>query len=313
MSSMPTREGAIRIFRLFGIDVYLHWYWLLVPFFGKSAFPALFGGSVEWPILMFVCLFLIVLMHEFGHALACRQVGGKADYIILWPLGGVAYASPPQRPGATLWTIAAGPLVNVGLFIVLSTFWLCARNLNWPGLYPDWYTFIFNLWELNLGLLIFNMLPIYPLDGGQIFRSLLWFIVGRANSLMVASAIGFLGVGALALLALTRPSSLMLWLLVILVGLTCWSGFQQSQQLLRLEKAPRRKEFRCPVCQQSPPIGKFWRCGKCGTGFDTFETQAFCPKCNTEYSLTACPFCFNGKPMAEWKTISTPPPVPPQA
>ena len=54
-------------------------------------------------------------MHEFGHALACRQVGGKANQIMLWPLGGVAYVSPPQRPGAMLWSIAAGPLVNVVL------------------------------------------------------------------------------------------------------------------------------------------------------------------------------------------------------
>jgi Zn-dependent protease len=53
------------------------------------------------------------LFHEFGHALACRQVGGQADLIVLWPLGGVAYVSPPPRPGALLWRIAAGPLVNV--------------------------------------------------------------------------------------------------------------------------------------------------------------------------------------------------------
>ena len=50
---------------------------------------------------MYLALFSIVLLHEFGHALACRQVGGKADQIVLWPLGGVAYVAPPPRPGAT--------------------------------------------------------------------------------------------------------------------------------------------------------------------------------------------------------------------
>ena len=47
--------------------------------------------------------------------MACRQVGGTADHILLWPFGGVAYVNPPQRPGAMLWSIAAGPLVNVAL------------------------------------------------------------------------------------------------------------------------------------------------------------------------------------------------------
>src|SRR5213078_4291206 len=58
-------------------------------------------------------LFAIVLLHEFGHALACRQVGGRADRILLWPLGGVAFVDPPPRAGAMLWSIVAGPLVNV--------------------------------------------------------------------------------------------------------------------------------------------------------------------------------------------------------
>ena len=308
---MPTREGAIRIFRLFGIDVYLHWSWFLIVFYDIQTRKQVYN-SLGWNALETLGLFGIILAHEFGHALACRQVGGKANQIILWPLGGVAYVSPPQRPGAMLWSIAAGPLVNV---ILVPIFWFAmyfAGQAGWELTNPNFYKFLNAINFTNLVILIFNLLPIYPLDGGQIFQSLLWFVVGRANSLMVASALGFLGVAGMVLAAVVFQS-IWLGILAAFAGMNCWAGFQQSQLLLRLEKAPRRKEFRCPVCQQSPPIGRFWRCGKCGTGFDTFETQAFCPKCNTEYSLTACPFCFNGKPMAEWKTISTPPPVPPQA
>jgi Zn-dependent protease len=77
--------------------------------------------SLTWNVLEYLALLLIVLLHEFGHSLACRQVGGQADRIVLWPLGGVAYVQPPQRPGATLWSIAAGPLVNVALIPVRST------------------------------------------------------------------------------------------------------------------------------------------------------------------------------------------------
>ncbi len=86
----------------------------------KSASRAKSYSSITWNVLEYLALFLIVMLHEFGHALACRQVGGTANQIVLWPLGGVAYVNPPQRPGATLWSIAAGPLVNVAFLVILS-------------------------------------------------------------------------------------------------------------------------------------------------------------------------------------------------
>jgi len=308
---MPTRKGAIRIFQLFGIDVYLHWSWFLIVLYDVQTRRQEYN-SYAWNALETLSLFGIILVHEFGHALACRQVGGKANQIILWPLGGVAYVSPPQRPGAMLWSIAAGPLVNVVLVPILFFATVFASRAGWELINPNLYQYINAIWWTNLIILIFNMLPIYPLDGGQIFRSLLWFIVGRANSLMVASALGFFGVAGMVAAAVFLQWS-WFWILAAFAGLNCWSGFQQSQQLLRLEKARRRSELHCPVCKESPPVGTFWRCGRCGQAFDTFETQAFCPKCNAEYSVTACPFCFNSRPMPEWRGFQTPPPVPPQS
>ncbi len=302
---MPTRRGAIRIFRLLGIDVYLHWSWFLIVVFDIQARSGVYN-SYAWNVLEVASLFGIILMHEFGHALACRQVGGKADQIILWPLGGVAYVSPPQRPGAMLWSIAAGPLVNVVLAPILTVAYFFSKNAGWEDLYPNLSTYIFAVWLTNLVILAFNLLPIYPLDGGQIFRSLLWFVVGRANSLMVASALGFVGVAGMALFAYFSHDP-WFWILAAFAGFNCWVGYQQAHQLLRLEKAPRRTEYHCPVCRESPPVGNFWRCGRCGTGFDTFLTQAFCPNCNAEYPVTACPYCFNGRPMVEWRGFQAPP------
>ena len=113
---MPTgSQGSIRLFRFSGIDVFLHWSWFLVAFYEIQRGGIGHYSSVTWAVLEYLALFLIVTLHEFGHALACRQVGGQANQIVLWPLGGVAYVNPPQRPGATLWCIAAGPLVNVVL------------------------------------------------------------------------------------------------------------------------------------------------------------------------------------------------------
>src|SRR5690242_9269949 len=118
----PGTQRAFRIFQFSGIDVYLHWWWILVAIFEINARKGRYT-SPGWNVAEYLGLFLIVLMHEFGHALACRQVGGIADRIVLWPLGGVAYVNPPQRPGAMLWSLAAGPLVNVallGVFFILG-------------------------------------------------------------------------------------------------------------------------------------------------------------------------------------------------
>src|SRR4051794_14874388 len=118
---LPDSQGSLRLFTVAGITVFLHWSWFLlvvyVMQFAQGVSPALIGG-------LYFCMFSIVLLHEFGHALACRQVGGQADHIVLWPLGGVAYVNPPPRPGALLWSIAAGPLVNVVLAPITIGIWL---------------------------------------------------------------------------------------------------------------------------------------------------------------------------------------------
>jgi Zn-dependent protease len=124
---MPTaRRGSIRLFRFAGIDLFLHWSWFLVAAFEIYNRVGRYS-SVIWNLLEYLALFLIVMLHEFGHALACRQVGGVANRITLWPLGGIAYVNPPPRPGATLWSIAAGPLVNVVLCPVLFIIGLQVR------------------------------------------------------------------------------------------------------------------------------------------------------------------------------------------
>src|ERR1051325_785648 len=108
---MLSRQSAIRLFRLAGIDVLLHYSWFLVAIFEINGRASTYS-SLLWNVLEYLGLFLIVLTHEFGHALACRQVGGTATRIVLGPRGGVAFVAPPPRAGATLWSIAAGPLVN---------------------------------------------------------------------------------------------------------------------------------------------------------------------------------------------------------
>jgi Zn-dependent protease len=292
---MPTGRNSIRLFNCFGIDVYLHWSWFIVAVIGIQYRIGMYS-SVIWNVLEYLALFLIVLLHEFGHALACRSVGGRANQIVLWPFGGVAYASPPPRPGATLWTIAAGPLVNVMLFPILSLLWLLGSSAD---LSRDVYNLIIAIWFINLTLLVFNMLPAYPLDGGQILRALLWFPLGRARSLWVATIVGFVGAAGLATVAILLQSK-WLGILCALNCFYCFQGFTQARELLRRGDAPRRDGYLCPNCGTAPPIGDFWRCRVCRKNFDPFATQLMCPHCNAQYDIMTCLECGNTAPSQAW-------------
>ena len=204
---MPTSGGSIRLFRVAGIEVFLHWSWFLVAIYEVQQWRSIFSSPV-WAVTLYIGLFVLVTMHEFGHALACRQVGGQAERIVLWPLGGIAFVNPPRRAGAMLWSIAAGPLVNVVLFPILAYAVHIAGRMGWMQTNLDAYRVIVWLWRINLGLLVFNLLPVYPLDGGQILRALLWFPLGQIRSLFIATGVGFIGGGLAGALCILSTISL---------------------------------------------------------------------------------------------------------
>lgn len=296
---LPTHQGSIHLFRVAGISVYLHWSWFIVALYMVQSRSAQYSSYV-WNALEYVALFGIVLLHEFGHSLACRQVGGRADQIVLWPLGGIAYVAPPPRPGATLWSIAAGPLVNVALLPVFTGLLGLASFLGWPETLPNVQRFLYAVWFINLLLLVFNLLPIYPLDGGQIVRALLWFVVGRARSLMLATFLGFAGVLALVVLALLLKS---VWMGVIaaFVLLSSWAGLKNARTLMRLSRLPRHDMFRCPVCQEPALRGPYWRCEGCHQLYDPFESHAQCPHCGAATGDCPCVDCGTAHPVDQWR------------
>jgi len=292
------RQGSIHLARIAGIDLFLHWSWFVVAAIEIGSRAGRYT-SLVWNVLEYLALFAIVLLHEFGHALACRQVGGTVDRIMLWPLGGVAFVNPPPRPGATLWSLAAGPLVNVALLPILGAALAMSRSLGWARTMPDAHHFLSMVLGINVVLLLFNILPIYPLDGGQVLRSLLWFVMGRARSLMVTTVLGFVGAAGLVALALWLHST---WSLLIAgyMLLNCWGGLQNARVLLRNEKLPRRAGFACPNCGSAPLVGEHWKCAQCGQAFDTFATGTVCPHCSAQYPNTMCGECRQLRPMSEW-------------
>jgi len=225
----PTSEGSVRLFRLRGIDVFLHWSWLFVVFYFVQTRKDAYSSPV-WAVWECIALFTIVLLHEFGHAFATRQVGGTADTIVLWPFGGVAYCNAPPRPGAHLWSIVAGPLVNVVLVPFLYIAYLIAEQSATANV----ASLLGTINVINLGLLVFNMLPIYPLDGGQTLRTLLWFAVGPARSLLWTAAFGFLGAAALAWLAI-QERMILTAVIAFMIFMSCRSAWMRAREALALQ------------------------------------------------------------------------------
>jgi DNA-directed RNA polymerase subunit RPC12/RpoP len=219
-------------------------------------------------------------------------VGGKADRIILWPLGGVAYVSPPMRPGAVLWSIVAGPLVNVALLPVTLP-WLWLANTSSANVYLQ------SVAGINLILLIFNLLPIYPLDGGKILWALLWFVIGQGRALMVASVIGLFGAAGLGALALWIGDT-WLGILALFAAFQAWVGFKSAREMRRRQNIPLRSGFACPNCGAPPPMGPFWVCSNCRSRFDAFENAGRCPACGTTFQSNTCMACGARSPIGAW-------------
>jgi Zn-dependent protease len=195
------RMGAgFKLFRVFGITVHLHWTWFLVAAFFISR-P---NGYEEYPLLWATaqCLafFLLLLAHSLGMSLAYRTTGGVVESITIWALGTFSDFEPPNRPTASLWVYSAGGLVNGLLMIPLAACFYYSGGYDAVFVSNTAPTSIQRftgfLVFINIVLLIFNYLPVYPLNGGQIARALLWYGVGRWRSLQVAA-----GIGALACLA----------------------------------------------------------------------------------------------------------------
>ena len=325
---MLSGSGATRLFQFKGITVFIHWSWLLVAVFEISGRTGTYSSFI-WNVLEYLAIFVIVTMHEFGHAFACRSVGGRADEILLWPLGGVAIVDPPARPGATLWSIAAGPLVNVALAPILGALTVL---IPW-AVAPDIHAFLRSLTVINVGMLFFNLLPIFPLDGGQILGALLWFVIGRARSMLATAVIGLAGVAAIFWLALVG-SSPWLGLIGFFVARQCLASMRRARALIGMGSAPRRPGVACPSCHRSPPIGRHWRCDWCGASIDLFDASAGaaiepgtvttlslsdgmgtssaeagsagqCPACHVVAETARCGHCDGVTPLTAWNPAAS--------
>jgi Zn-dependent protease len=234
--------GSVPIGMWFGIRVRLHASLIIFIALILLLGPATIDGfDYTDAITSMAILFCVILLHEFGHCFAARRVGGSADEIIMSPLGGLAFAQPPHRPWPTFITVVGGPAVNVAICLITGAalFFITGgivpfnpfNPLPPPAFHATnvpfylWWVFI-----ISYITLLFNLLPIFPLDGGRIVQSALWPQMGYFRSMNVACVTGMTGAVIIGLLGLVT-GKLLLFFIAISGFLYCYQMRMQLKEM----------------------------------------------------------------------------------
>jgi stage IV sporulation protein FB len=230
-------DWSLPLYTAWGIRVRIHL--IFVVLIVARLIASMVQTNVGWPFMLMAMgsLFLLVLLHEYGHCAACRWVGGSADRILMWPLGGLASCAPPHAWKPSLVTTLGGPAVNAVLLPVLGgTVWAAAGAdaaifnpfdplSGLSGLPQPAATWLVALWWLhytNAVLLAFNMLvPMYPLDGGRVLQELLWRKMGYHRATWVATTVG-LGIAATLFVVAMVGGENTLLAVALFGGIVCW-------------------------------------------------------------------------------------------
>ena len=226
-------KWSFKLGRFLGIDVFVHFTFLiLLVVIGiahwlpeRSLATALSG------MLFFSLLFLCVLLHEYGHALMARRFGVGTRDITLLPIGGVARLERiPEKPVQELWVALAGPAVNVVIALLLTA-WLTLQNawepLSTLGIADG--SLVERLLAVNMGLVIFNMLPAFPMDGGRVLRAVLAMRMDHARATNIAATVGKTMAVLFAIYGLFANPML------ILIAYFVWSGASQEASVAQVK------------------------------------------------------------------------------
>lgn len=217
MADVPRVKWSFQLARIAGIDVRVHatffllLAWFAVVYYADGGYLAAINGLI-FIVLLFVC----VVLHEFGHALAARAFGINTPDITLLPIGGIARLERmPEKPSQELLVALAGPAVNVvialGLYLVLGRIF---TGEDWTALLSDDSNLLSRLLAINIILVVFNLLPAFPMDGGRVLRSLLAMRISHARATKVAAVVGQTCAVVFGLLAVSGGNPFLLFIAV---------------------------------------------------------------------------------------------------
>ncbi|MEA1925361.1 MAG: site-2 protease family protein [Candidatus Altiarchaeota archaeon] len=236
-------RSSYRIFRVFGISVELHitFILLLVLLLGYGWLSDGLVSGIKL-VVLFIVLFAVVLFHELAHSSVALLWGVNVPRITLLPIGGAAHVEIPEKPHMELIMAVAGPLFNV----VFAFFCLVFLVLVFPvsELFPPWDILemaevIFTLegllkflLHINVVLAVFNLLPIFPMDGGRVFRAILALFMDYTRATTIAA-----NVGQYLSLLLVFGGVLSLNPLILLIGVLIYMAAGQELKVVKLRHA----------------------------------------------------------------------------
>src|SRR3954453_3020834 len=225
-----------KLCRVAGIPIYVHWTfviliaWVVIGSWLQSndAIKALEGGGFV------LALFGCVVLHELGHALAARRYGVPTADITLLPIGGVARLQRiPEHPTQELVVALAGPAVNVAIVAVLLMAGVRPRVDPSDGEFLVRAQFLPKLLVVNTFLVLFNLLPAFPMDGGRVLRALLAMRLEYGRATRMAASVGQFMAILFGFLGLAGNPML------LLIALFVWIGAESEAQMVQ-EGAPLR-------------------------------------------------------------------------
>lgn len=226
-----------KIGEIAGIGIFIHATFLILIAFigiahmggeGKGIADAL--AAIGFVLLLFVCIFL----HELGHALAARRFGIKTRDITLLPIGGLARLERmPDKPLQELWVALAGPLVNVVIAAVLFA-WLLLVNGFTPlsELGVSEGNVVQRLMIVNVFLVVFNLLPAFPMDGGRVLRAVLATTMDYTQATQIAAGVGQFMAFVFGFIGLFSNPFLVFIALFVYIGAAQESGMVQLKSSL---------------------------------------------------------------------------------
>jgi len=230
-----------RVATMAGIGIYVHVTFLLLIFFAgwKGYSVQQKASDALWYIAFTLTLFFIVVLHELGHALAARRYGIGTRDITLLPIGGVARLERmPEKPRQELVVALAGPAVNVVLAILIGAgMMLAARFSSGEQVLSAGRGFITGLLYVNIVLVVFNLLPAFPMDGGRVLRALLAIRMDYVRATQIAANIGQGMAFIFGMLGLLGFMGGPMNPLLILIAVFVWMGAAQESNMVQVKSA----------------------------------------------------------------------------
>ena len=224
-----------RLGKFLGIDVFMHVTFLLLigwvvlsQWLQGDTLAAVIEG-VAFILLLFAC----VVLHEYGHALTARRYGIKTRDITLLPIGGVARLEKmPDNPAEELWVALAGPAVNVVIAAVLFACLQVTSSLQpLSALDVGEGAFFERLMVVNIFLVIFNMIPAFPMDGGRVVRALLAMRMEYTRATQIAASLGQMIAILFGFIGLfTNP-------FLLFIAFFVWIGAAQEASMTQMKSA----------------------------------------------------------------------------